>query len=155
MKSFAIERLLAAYCRDIDCRFQLNGDEESPLMIFMPEMFLPVVMSHAQGICWSAIGKPLEVKMRADPSAIFGFSCEVPPVREDPLSVLRVLCAFEASTRLFGLQPSTVVEMAPVYVHYAGPLNMQLSSERGTLAQTWPIAKVMPSTKVVGTSMEG
>ena len=147
MKSFSIERLLAAYCRHNDCRFLLNGEPEDPLMVFLPEMFLPVVMAHAQGICWSAIAKPLEITMVPDPSAIFGMVCQVPPVREDPLSVLRTLCAFEAATRLFGLIPSTYIEVAPVYAHYAGPMSMRLSDEKGpgSVAMTWPVATVIPA----------
>lgn len=143
MKSFSIERLLAAYCREMDCQFLINGQAEDPLMIFLPEMFLPVVMAHAQGICYSAIGKPLEFDMVPDPAAIFGLVCRVPPVREDPLSLLRTLCAFEASTRLFGLRPSTYIEVAPVYSAYAGPLSQKLGAEEG-VATIWPVATVVP-----------
>jgi hypothetical protein len=47
-RAIPIERALAAYCRDRQIRFKVEGDPESSLRVLMPEAFLPVLALHAE-----------------------------------------------------------------------------------------------------------
>lgn len=142
MRAISITRALAAYVEQHDCAFTVNGEYEPAVLLFSPEVFLPVIALHANMNAMALLGRPLGVEFAADEQSLLGVSVRVDPLTGDEISALRVLFFTHALHEIFGLsKDAREIECAPVFeVYEYGLMN---HAERNGVMQ-WPVTTVSP-----------
>jgi hypothetical protein len=148
MRSCTISRLLATMSRQLSCRYTVDGQPQSSLLLLAPEALLPVLAFHASLRARYLLGRDIGVDIRPDSSALLGMYADVPPVRDDPQSVIRALFFVDALKKVFGVHDGEGgrwinVECLPVYEHYKnGFLPPEEVSQDSQEGPQWPLAIV-------------
>lgn len=141
MRAISITRALAIYARQHRCEFTINGVAEPAVLLFSPEVLLPVLALHADVNARAMLNCKLGVEFIQDDRALLGVSANVDPLTGDEISVLRVAFFTRAMHQIFGLAENvTQIECAPVFEAYQDGL-MSYIEQTGELK--WPLATVL------------
>lgn len=133
-------RLLAIYASGSGTQFTIGGQVEPAVLIFAPEVFLPVIAMQADMDACFALGKGLGIEYAEDAQGLFGVSARIPALTGDEMSVIRAAFFARAAQQIFGLSPQAqFIECEPVFNAYREGL-MSYVEQTGGL--TWPVAQV-------------
>ncbi len=110
-------RLLARYVDRLSVRFHIGEAAISPVAVFQPESFGPVIAIEAERV-WQRMegawhnGGTLGIRLSEDAEAMFGFKASFPDIGTDVASTMRILAILEGATRVFGLAQSADLDLS-------------------------------------------
>lgn len=142
MRAISITRALANYAEKHDCVFTINGSVESTVLLFGPEVFLPVVAMHANMNSMKLLGRPLGVDFSIDNGSLLGVSVRVDPLIGNEISALRIMFFSHAMHEIFGLSKDIYeIECEPIFHAYGDGL-LNYAEINGEMK--WPATIVSP-----------
>lgn len=141
-RSLYVTRVLATLATQRGCRFTVGGESQSALIVFMPELFLPVIALHADAKCRELLGHPLAgLEFIPDPQAMLGVYAHVEPLAGDNDSAARLALFSHAASAVFGLEQDAQIETQAVFEAYADGLLAHID-RRGH--SPWPTTTTSP-----------
>ncbi len=134
-------RMLAIYASAHGCEFTIRGQVEPAVLIFGPEVFLPIIAMQADLDASFALGHDLGIEYEQDEQGLFGICAKVNSLTGDEISVLRASFFAHAAHKIFGISKSVqTIECEPVFEAYKDGL-IQYIEKHGALK--WPVATVL------------
>jgi hypothetical protein len=167
MRSVLACRVLSRICRELEAKFYIDDRLVSSRELFGPNALLPVLAFHASVRANYLLGANLGIDFRSDDNSLLGVYADIPPIREDSASVIRMLFLMNSLKTIFGVHPqeggcNILVECTPVYERYRDGLLSAIAGRSETAAMQpdaagdfygqfhdlelqWPLAKVFPA----------